>query len=308
MKSKTLTVFSILFLGIAIGPLSAQTIWWSGTIDNEIWHASADGSGTPTVLYSPASDGARGPTGIDLNPLSGEIYWGTGNNSDFWSGNANGSGAGFFVDPTTAFDEALGAAVDPASNRVYLINESLGLYSVNTDGTGIVNLSFQPGGTTGVEWDAANNRVLVSQLGGFGPQISEVAPDGSSSGTLIDNTPGVRDLATNGDSIFWVDNTAVYSANSDGTNVQTLAFDIDGGNVRTVDYFDGSLYLGEFGGINGDSIWRFDLASGASNVLYQGNFGSIRGLTVGVVVPEPTGMAVLALIGCATLIRRRSRS
>ncbi|MFG0251449.1 MAG: hypothetical protein ACF8NJ_01085 [Phycisphaerales bacterium JB038] len=282
-----------------VSAAGAETLWFTGTYSNQVWQANADGSGVPSVLYDPASDSGSGPTGIDIDPTTGELYWGTGNNTDFWSGNRDGSGAGFFADPSIDFDEAHGTAVDPIGQRVFLINDTIGLWVVNTDGSGLTNLGFAPGGTNGLEWDAANNRVLVGQQ--WNGEVWAVAPDGSSSSLLVSGFFGVRDVATNGSHIFWVDLANVWMANADGTNPQVIADAIDGGNIRTIDAMGGTLYLGEFSGFGPDTIWTIDLATGAETVLYTGDFGSIRGVTE---IPAP---ATLALLGCGGLAIRRRR-
>ncbi len=279
--------------------VSAATLWFTGTSGNQIWQANADGTGAPSVLYDPAADFGSGPVGIDVDPTTGMLYWGTGNNGDFWSGNIDGSGAGFFTDASVDFDEAHGTAVDPANDRVFLINDSIGLWVVNTDGTGLTDLGFNFGfGTNGLEYDPWNDRVLVAQQ--FGG-VWEVAPDGSSSSLLApDLGNGVREVAVNANAIFWVDLANVWMANHDGSNAQIIADSIDGGNIRTIDALGDTLYLGEFSGFGPDTIWTIDLNTGAENILYTGDFGGIRGVTV---LPAPSSLALIGLGGLA--LRRR---
>ena len=277
-----------------------QSLWFTGTRTSQVWQANADGSGAPSVLYDNAAEQPSGPTGIDVNPLTGELYWGTGSNGTFWSGNVNGSGAGFFADASDIFDQALGTAVDPATGRIFLMNDTVGLFSINPDGTGLTDLGFAPRRTKGVEFDAFNNRVLVSQqfVG-----IFAVAPDGSSSTQLLEDLGnGARDIATTGDRIFWVDLDSVWSANADGSDPQVIADAIDGGLLRTVDALGDTLYVGEFNGANDDTIWTIDLNTGAESVLYQGAFGGIRGVTV---IPAPAALALLGVGGVAAARRRR---
>ncbi len=315
-KCSAITTVAMLALGAAAGMVQAQPLYFTATASNQIWVASMDGSGTPSVLYANAGPFPQGPVGIDLDKSTGKLFWGTGNNSELWTADADGSGTPSSVYTFSGFTEQHDAEVDEANARVFFTAFQQGVYVGPTDGSGPVTQVYA-GNPSTVAYDPANDLIYFG--GPFG-SISVGAADGSSQTPLYAAT-NVRDIAIDpaGGTIYWVDLNSIWAAPIDGSGTPTVLFPDNGGNLRAIeiDVATGTLFLGEFNTPAGDMIWTANAdGSGTPTTLYAGAFGGIRGLTLteaplavpGVSAVSMTVMALLLLAALTILLARRRRA
>lgn len=128
-----------------------------------------------------------------------------------------------------------------------------------------------------------------------GPDLDSIyvgAADGSGMSSLIsfDSYSQVRDIAIDpaGGWIYWVDQLNLWKAPIDGTGTPSIMFSKWYPRIWSylraveIDLATGTLFLGEHHtpAPNYDTIWTVN-ADGTRTILYAGDFGGIRGITLG---------------------------
>src|SRR5688572_26458941 len=131
----SLIAAAMLVLAAAPAAFGADRVYWANG-NHTISYANLDGSGGGLLnLSGAAPDGARG---VDVDPVTGRIYWANQGNHTISYANLDGSGGGGQLDLGGAtIVEPHGVAIDPAARRIYWANDTGNPVSwANLDGSG----------------------------------------------------------------------------------------------------------------------------------------------------------------------------
>ena len=243
---------------------------------------------------------------------------------------------GLAINGVVAGENLIGIDYRPATNQVYTIGDAGNVYTLDT-GTlaaslvgqftpsfseSIVGFDFNPAFMSGefariIGSTTQDNSVISGNTGaylgdqlrtdvfyvagdpnvGATPSISGIAYTNSVAGAAttqqfgIDSALGVLTTVNNnaGD-LVTIGNLGL------GTNLGTeIGFDIEGTATT------GILNVG-------NDLYSVDLSNGATTLLGTSAFGGLRDITaVPAAIPEPSGLAVLALAGVTMITRRRKQ-
>ena len=325
----------------------AAPLYFTGTYSNMVWVANTDGTVTPSVLFSPAAASIQGPVGIEYVPSTGKIYYGGGFRCcEVYVANADGTGSPATLANTIDVEgDQLDVSVDLANDRIFF---TTGWYetvhSGNLDGSGtateVLNVDDPPvhHAASSVVYDSSADVVYYTRVGRMTKDVPGSIwvhnADGSGSSTvLFDSSDGVtypRDLAID------VANGRIYFVQSTGSwtcahNWQVMGGNLDGSGTLSTLYSDsgvssvprcididvpsGMLYWTAFVPSNQSPYQDWIMTgnadgSGTPTALYSGDFGSVRGISIGPtadLIPEPATMVLLGLgvAGLGRYLRRR---
>ena len=318
-------------LGVASHVLAAP-LFFTGTKGNVVWVANTDGSGIPSVLFSDAAAIEQGPVGIEYVPSTGKIYYAGANALEVYVANADGTGSPAALPNTgTHGNEHHDVSVDVANGRIFYTGAYNGLWSGNLDGSGTSTKLTDPpySEIVAVAYDPGSDVVYYVDVGGG---ICVLNADGSGSPTvLFDQTDGLysygpRDLAidTANGRIYFVQfdglggglfDWQVMAGNLDGSGTLSTLFGDSGVSYVPrcidIDVSTGTLYWTEFAGWSDgpDRIMtgsaKVSKKQSKATVLYEGKYGSVRGISIG--VPEPATLSLLAIGGAGLLSLWRGR-
>jgi hypothetical protein len=302
------TVKRAIFVGaiviLAASSVAAQNIYFTGTVSNQIWVANKDGSGSPAVLFDSATSGSRGPVGIVvvLEAIQ-TIFYSGGNNWEIDVANVDGSGTPSVLWANTCC-EHLGVTADVAGGVLYWTTENAGeIRSGNMDGSGSIGVvhaglpsSQYPVGITYASGTDALYWTSVS-----GDSIIVGNADGSGTPTVLfdsgDGVSGPRQIVVDEGTgtLYWTQHTGpgstgqIMAGNADGSGTPAELFSISSPHLPygiDIDAAAGTLYWTEFEAVpnrQGDRIMTGNAdGSGTPAVLFEGVFGSVRGIAAGV--------------------------
>lgn len=213
----------VLTLGAAPASRAADRVLW-GNGNHTVSYANLDGSGGGLLDLTGAV--ASGVRGVDVDPVTGRIYWANQGNDTISYANLDGSGGGGQLNAAGArVDRPHGVAIDPATRRIYWANDTGNPISyARLDGSGGGDLptpGTAPAGPYGVAIDTAAKRIFWANRDT--DTISYAALDGSGgaelniAGATTDKPHGVAIDPAAG-KVYWsnLGNTITY-ANLDGT-------------------------------------------------------------------------------------------
>lgn len=331
----------VMMLGVAAlaaTGVQGQVLYFTGATGNQIWQANRDGSGAPVVVHSPAAVEPMGPNGIEWSVPMNALFYAGARNFEFYTASADGSGTPSVLPGTaggTANHVAHDIAVDVAGNRLFLSIRDSGIYSCDLP-CNVTTLVFPDVSSSfiGLEYDPTSDSLYFTGNDGT---ILTGAADGSSGPTvLFDAADGVqndapRNLAldpANG-RLYWVQHAdgasgsgEVLGANMDGSGTVDLLYTVPEPFLPfgiDVDVQAGRLFWTEFDSNNESTSDRIMVGdtdgSGVAQVLHAGDFGNVRGITLGtgavVALEVPTlstawMVLVGLLLGVAGVLRLRA--
>ncbi|NVJ64821.1 MAG: HYR domain-containing protein [Flavobacteriaceae bacterium] len=276
------------------------TLFWATSASDQIWSASIDGSGTPTVVYGDATPGGatRGAAAVEYDIASDRLFWTTGNSWHIFEGTADGTAAQTLLSNGSGSiaggnDDRLGISLDIPNNRYYFsVAFGGGLWYANADNSGSATQFFDPGSAwiSALDYDAVNGWVYYNQYGSTGQQgIYRVRPDGTGN-MLVHASNGPRGMVVDGtnNKVYWIERgtKTIKVGNADGTGSATTLYTHTLANARDIDLdtSTGNLYWTEFtsGSTSStDHIVKGNVDGSTSVVLYSGSFGSLKGISIG---------------------------
>lgn len=318
-------IFGFTILAAVLGAASQARsgyLLWSDNHNfgpgGDIRRADLDGSNEMTLI-----SGLNSPDGIAADPLHGKMYWadyvfGSNPNVDPPTGdvsraNLDGTGQEIVVPQQIL---PISVALDVAAGQMYWIahaqQSSPGgkdIRRANLDGSNQQTLVH----TTGV---TGNGQVVLDVAGGkiyttdyAENRIRRFNLDGSGGQTLISGLNGPVGIALDlpDGKMFWGDygGNSIYEANLDGSGKKLVLANLAGPDGLALDLAAGKMYWTDYGtpGVANGDIRVANLDGSNPQILVRGLNGPI---TLDL-VPEPSGLLTLGIVGCGTLlVRRRS--
>lgn len=234
------------FLYDAISPrdvaIDATNIYWAEINepgdDDVILAAPIDGSGPIAPLYTSSGDGLNGPNGIEVNPATGDVYWGEVFNQAIVQGNNTATDFNPLFLNSDGAEGPRGIAIDIAGAKIYWAdfdrsNKDGKIFRGELDGTGTPTILFDLGTNTFphglaidlvgglIYWtDVRNNEIIVANLDGTGTPTTLFDVD--------DGVGGPRHLALDavGGKLYWAEreDSEIVMGNADGTGTLTSMF------------------------------------------------------------------------------------
>ncbi len=325
-----------LVLALSTVAAEAQVFYFTGTAGDQIWVANRDGSGVPSVVVPSATGDLRGPIGIEWGIPLGELFYAGGQQEAAYHAADDGGGSPAAFSGTSQGDYVLDVAVDVAGNRLFFSVKDDGVYGCTLPCTSATHLEMS-GTMPGLEYDPASDLLYWTESAGV---IARMPADGSALPELLyDSSDGVQDDAprnlvldpANG-RLYWAQHDdgssgsgEIRGGNMDGSGTTDLLFTVPADYLpfgMEIDSAAGELYWTEFDANDTDSNDRIMHGSvagsgaGAAQVLFSGNFGSVRGVSFGAAlapsvleIPTLSGVAtvlVVLLLGVAGVLRLRS--
>ncbi|XOV67170.1 MAG: T9SS type A sorting domain-containing protein [Fluviicola sp.] len=263
------------------------SLYFTG-FNNDIYQASKDGSGTPTILYGTGTSNDL-LVGIDYIPETDELMWANGLAAEITTAPADGSG------PITILPNSQGTGanavhsqdVDFANNRYFFSGNANGVYEASLDGTGTATLiNGTVTGLNTVEYDASNARIFTNDV--QNSEIYSMNDNGTGLTTLFtaaDGVAGPRDIVydPSQDMIYWTNRDAnnIMMGNADGTGTPVVVYSgLNGLYELELDPGTGTLFWVESQGGTDDIMSAPKDGTGTPAVVHSGNFGNLRGLTL----------------------------
>ncbi|NQV52398.1 MAG: gliding motility-associated C-terminal domain-containing protein, partial [Flavobacteriales bacterium] len=287
------------------GTTPSGTFYFTGTNSNQIWEADMD-SGLVQILFNSAAAASQGPIGIDYSPALDSLYFAGGNSPEVYRIATDGSGSTYSLPNANAASiyERHEVYVDDANNRIFFTAGDDGIFVGNLDGTGVATNLFAPGtaGEAGMDYDPSTDLIVFSDI--QNNRIESMRSDGSEYQILYNAGDGVsnaRQVVADGKSgsLFWANRGtgSIMVGTVDGSGTAATLYTGQTG-IFGIDYYAPSdmLYWTRFGA--GDQIYRAPAdGSGTPEIVFNSNYGSIRGLTTkamfpaGVFVSDNCGVA-----------------
>jgi DNA-binding beta-propeller fold protein YncE len=113
----------VLVFAAAPAAFGADRVYWANG-GPTISYANLDGSGGGGVLNLSGAT-ANGPRGVDIDPVTGRIYWANQGNHTISYANLDGSGGGGQLNVAGAtIVKPHGVAIDPETRRIYWANDT----------------------------------------------------------------------------------------------------------------------------------------------------------------------------------------
>ncbi len=318
MKRTTILTGSALAVAasfLAFQSADAQNIFWNNS-SNQIWTTDYSG-GTPTQIFD--GSGLDGDI-VGLAATSTHLYWtdknDTATGGGIWRSDHNGGGAIQLVQNDGSFLSPQFLAVDPASNRIYFTDWTLGIFSANLTTGGDINNIGNPGLTTdatgrntGIALVGPNQLISVAANSGDRNIYSTDIADGShvTIGQYASTHHASYGLAFHGDGNTAF-NTTLNNADLSATDLGTLDSDVVGTGIGTalgvaINPEQTHLYI--VGRTDGN-IYSYNLATEQLDLFLTGT-GAHFGIAA---IPEPGTYALLfgLGVGAMVLIRRRMKT
>lgn len=272
--------------GISIS--SPSPYIYFANLNGELYRGSKDGSSEPEVIYD---NGADVFVGIEVDEQNQKFYYGNGEGEQVrvvdLTDNSN-----TLVPGSTQGSERHDFEID--GEFIYYTSDQ-DLYKANMV-TGMAETIVSDGTygdvIAGITLDRSTNTLYyVAQANSWG--IGKVGTDGTNLDYYYIDTVGeargvVIDEASQ--TLFWVEHgsASIYSSPADASSPPVLLYDpstlpLDFDYGYHVDIADGFLYWVAFGdGWGLDHILKAPIdGSGPIQVLYEGDFGSLRGIAAG---------------------------
>ncbi|MEQ9188569.1 MAG: GEVED domain-containing protein [Cryomorphaceae bacterium] len=294
------------------GSIAKGILYFASTNNPRIWQVDID-STTPAILFDNAGGGSGGPVGLDYSLILDSIYFGGGNYDSVYRINANGLGSQYVLpntDGSVSTNNRHEVDIDRSGNRLFFTAGDDGIFVGNLDGTGTsINIYDPPGaGSSGMDFNPRNGRVYINQT--TGNTIESLNDDGSDFQTLFNSGDGVsspRQVVVDpiGEKVYWVNRGtgSIMVGNLDGSGSPSNVYTSQPG-IYGIDYYAPAdmLYWTRFGA--SDQIYRAPAdGSGTPELLYNSNFGSVRGITTsglypaGIYVTDNCGLASFTVSG-----------
>ncbi|MBQ0739540.1 hypothetical protein J9332_35075, partial [Aquimarina celericrescens] len=261
----------------------SNDIYFTGTFEGEIWKASKDGSTTPELIFTDSE--TAGPVGIEVDLTSNTIYYGGGNFHSIKY---------FEIGQTT--NSILPGSTSGSERHDFEIHDGYVYYTSDGDlykgginsGTAISIVSTGDV-IAGITLDKTNNTLYyIAQDNSWG--IGKVDIDGNNEDynyiPTSENARGVT-IDESTQTLYWNSGSGnIYSSPADASTAPQLLYDISAygsGNGYHIDLDGDDLYWTKFNDPNlDDVIFKAPKnGSGPVQVLYSGDFGSIRGIAAG---------------------------
>ena len=251
-----------------------------GTELSQVWIGSTNKS-KPRVLYHDFSIDPNYYIGIGYDSQRKKIYWPDNYNQVLLEGSLDGCIEKHALYSDLAFSHV--PFIDTSNSRIFLSAVNDGIYVMPNNGMGPQNLIFNGQKPVTVVYDESSDNIYFG-----GPDQGKVFR-GKADGTMLTelyDAPEIRDVEIYPELglIFWVDLDQIWRAPLSGAGPKVVHATHLGGKLRSIeiDKTTQKLYLAEFnipGTPGPDVIWSVNaLSSGPAEIIYSGDFGSIRGL------------------------------
>jgi hypothetical protein len=290
MKTTHIVILSGLMIGS--GQMAhADTLYWTENPSLTVKIANADGTGSPSTLFSNIPGGGNG-----IEAVGGFFYIPDQGASAVTRATFDGTIVTPLVTGVNAYD------VDVTGTSLYWTEQNQNrIQRANLDGTSPTTVLTVPDPfaidvtDTHLYWsEFFNRRLMQSDLDGTNPTplVTELEIRD------FEVTNGFIYLAGFSNTTF---TTSIRRYNLDGTGQQNILTGLTG-LINGIDVTDTHIYWSDFFG----PIERANLDGSARTLLFTGPFGSTRGVAVlSNPVPEP---ATLTLLTLTTLMTTRSRA
>jgi hypothetical protein len=316
--------------GRTFAALGVPIYWVEGGFNNgRLGKVDIDGSGFQ-VLFT----GLGNPLGVDVDPISGYIYWTEGSTQKIRRANLDGSNP---VDILTNLPGPSGISLDLVNSKVYWTNatnaaNNPSVQRANLDGTNVQTL-FTGADATSVEVDMVGSKIYWTQ--GINSNVNTLRRanlDGSSPQTLftapvqMSGSGVMYGLSVGYDTAFYPQGRVYFSLQTNTPSDTLETMDLNGGPTTTiasngvysiygVDYYPGYervLWVNNFSSNNsGEIYWSKPDGSMAQLIMSIGLNHKLADVAVWPYlppVPEPNSAAlVAAALTCLAAISRYRR-
>ncbi len=273
-----------LLTGTSVSP----KIYFTGT-NNVIWSANRDGSGAPTPLYDYHNNNMTTAVGIEANLDNGNLYFAGAGNHNIYNTTLDGVGTINTIPNTSANCNQHDLEIDWDANKLFYTDSCSGVYVTSIDGTE-PQTQIGTNGAVALTYDKTHQKIYyVNPYGSIGV----VNADGSNENQnlFLANSPRGITINEATGRLFWVekDSKEIYTALVDGTEAPHVLYSFAVGNnfVRNAFGIDfdpntNTLFWTAFGNNFDDTVYTAPAdGSGVPQVLFVGNYGSIRGIAAG---------------------------
>jgi hypothetical protein len=273
-----------LLTGTAVSP----KIYFTST-SGMIWSANRDGSGAPTPLYDYHNSNINRAVGIEANLDNSNLYFAGADSNNIYNATLNGIGSINTIPNTYPNCYQHDLEIDWDANKLFYTDSCDGVYVTSIDGS---EPSIQIGTNSAVALTYDKTHQKIYYVNPNGP-IGVVDVDGSNENTelFLANSPrGITiDEATG--RLYWVekDSKEIYTALTDGSETPYVLYSFAVGNnyvqnAYGIDFDSNTntLFWTAFGNNFDDTVYTAPAdGSGIPQVLFVGNYGSIRGVAAG---------------------------
>ena len=322
--SRIVSISAVAFLIVAIMPLSADAGVVFGVDNNgsadQIVRINSDGSNSTVLFEDPTGD--SNPRGIAYDSIGDRIFFTDVVDRTITSVAATGGGTASSFGTSGA---PISASFDNAGGRVFIYegNPVDAIASYPAAGGTPADFYVDPDSSVSSANIGSNNHTAIDGNAiYFAPDLgtsSEILRGNltTAATTTIFANPddGIRGLAINGDSLYFVSNDTdtinqLDISGTAATLTQTIALDPTVGNTPQGLATDGNfLYYAETNTSAGRGIYRYNLDLTGRTQIFSGDgvFYGVAGVADVTAVPEPASMLVLGMIGGGAMYRRRGK-
>lgn len=163
-------------------------VYWSDSTFERMMRADLDGDTVETVIsYDDLA--AYGATDLDLNPVTGKLYWARYGPSQIYRSNPDGSYLELFLDSTDGVNTPIGLTIDSARGIIYWVDQGLDSIRrswLNDSGSEAV-VTGLTGGPFGLALDPEGEKLYWTDWGD--DTVKRADLNGTLQETLLDN-PG----------------------------------------------------------------------------------------------------------------------
>jgi T5SS/PEP-CTERM-associated repeat protein len=264
-------------LTVAPKPRTNSSIFWTDSLNNRIVRSNLDGSALQTIVTDLTT-----PWGIDVDPVSREIYWLTSN--QIQRSGLDGSNVENVVGRQGSSGDI---AIDYNRAKIYWVNPFgvPGILRANLDGSNTETI-LSTSGIDGIALDLGAGKIYWTDY--LSNTVSRSNLDGSGLETLVSGQANPMNIVLDLDNgrMYWSDNgyEQIRSANLDGSDIQTIA-NVSGtftsGNIDIALDGGGSIYWTESTSSGTLArIRRADLDGSNTQTVVQTSNTLISGLAV----------------------------
>ena len=273
-----------LLTGTAISP----KIYFSST-DGMIWSANRDGTGTPIALYDYHDVNMPTAVGIEANLNNGNFYFAGADNNNIYTSSLDGNGVINTIPNTYPNGYQHDLEIDWDLNKLFYTDSSDGVYVTSIDGSESAT-QIGTSGAVALTYDKTNQKIYYVNPSG---SIGVVDADGSNENTYLFSAYNPRGITINEATgrLFWIEKNSkeVWTALGDGSEAPYVLYSFAGDNNFVHNAFGidfdphtNMLFWTAFGDSFDDTIYTAPAdGSGVPQVLFVGNYGSIRGIAAG---------------------------